>query len=138
MCRLRYGSLSLLGVVQASRIDLSVCPQEKLDALSLEYTSLLTSMLDSQRIYYEEQLDQVQEQIKTATSQIKSMMSDVKAIKQENEELSKASAELNKQLADTRREKAKAEKRLESWLTKTRTVEREYQEEKEVSIEAAL
>ncbi|KAI8065420.1 BRCA1-associated protein 2-domain-containing protein [Gongronella butleri] len=42
--------------------------QNKLEAMSVEYTTLLTSQLDSQRIYYEDQLDALVQQLSQLTA----------------------------------------------------------------------
>ncbi|KAI8085174.1 uncharacterized protein BX664DRAFT_338726 [Halteromyces radiatus] len=49
--------------------------EEKLEAMSMEYTTLLTSQLESQRIYYEDQLNALVKQLSTLTAQQSQMES---------------------------------------------------------------
>ncbi|KAJ1982671.1 hypothetical protein H4R35_000194 [Dimargaris xerosporica] len=45
-------------------------PEEKVDAISLEYTNLLTSQLESQRLYYESQMADITHQWQQSTQEL--------------------------------------------------------------------
>ena len=48
--------------------DEDLVPREKLDAISMEYTHLLTSQLDSQRLYFEEKLERAADRASQASA----------------------------------------------------------------------
>uniref|UniRef100_A0A1I8JNH4 UBP-type domain-containing protein n=1 Tax=Macrostomum lignano TaxID=282301 RepID=A0A1I8JNH4_9PLAT len=73
-------------------------PDDKLDAVTLEYTYLLTSQLESQRLYYEEQLEQQAANLRETALQAE----------QEREQRLRTMAELE----EARRERAALDKRL--------------------------
>ncbi|KAF7722381.1 hypothetical protein EC973_003191 [Apophysomyces ossiformis] len=110
-----------------------VASQEKLDAMSLEYTYLLTSQLDSQRIYYEDHLTEVTAQLSALTTQVKGLMSEIQNVKTDNEALKRRNEKIEKELVQAAKEKEKAERRLETLKERYETSKREYLEEKEMT-----
>ncbi|KAJ1569423.1 hypothetical protein HK096_003170 [Nowakowskiella sp. JEL0078] len=97
--------------------------REKFDAVAMEYSFLLTSQLESQREYYESQLQQLQQKNKT---QIGSLSGELENIKQD-----KMSVENS--LEKVAKEKLKLEKRLEKILERVKVLEREVEEEKQMN-----
>ncbi|KAF4151279.1 hypothetical protein CNMCM6069_004173 [Aspergillus lentulus] len=106
-------------------------PREKLENMSVEYTHLLTSQLESQRAYFEEVVERAADKASQATA--------AASMAQETAEKAAASlralqAQYDKLAAETlpglERDKARAEKRAEKFEAMTRTMEKEWREEK--------
>ncbi|KAM0095092.1 hypothetical protein ACP6JD_001530 [Aspergillus fumigatus] len=106
-------------------------PREKLENMSVEYTHLLTSQLESQRAYFEEIVERAADKASQATA----------AASRAQETAEKATASLrvlqaqyDKLTAETlpglERDKARAEKRAEKFEAMTRKMEKEWREEK--------
>ncbi|CAM0143227.1 unnamed protein product [Umbelopsis sp. WA50703] len=108
-------------------------PQEKLDAVSLEYTYLLTSQLESQRMYYEDHLENLTAQLSTLSSQVKTLASEVQLVRAENDSLISRNRETEKKLKDVEKEKEKTERKLETVREKCDNIRKEWQEEKEMA-----
>ncbi|KAL0083454.1 BRCA1-associated protein 2-domain-containing protein [Phycomyces blakesleeanus] len=107
--------------------------QDKLEAMSVEYAHLLTSQLDSQRIYYEDHLDQVTSQLSCLTLQVKGLITDMQAMQKEKEQQAQCALEATRALAEARKDKDRAERKLESFREKLDIAKREWQEEKEMT-----
>ncbi|EHL01742.1 putative RING finger protein ETP1 like protein [Glarea lozoyensis 74030] len=109
-------------------------PREKLEGIGMEYTHLLTSQLESQRIYYESLLSQAVSKsaaastaVATASEYLASTQAQLDALKAEHETLkSDTLPNLEKELA---REKRKAEKSAEM----ARAFGKQLKEERKVS-----
>ncbi|KAI9511598.1 hypothetical protein F5148DRAFT_1274209 [Russula earlei] len=107
---------------------------EKIEAIGIEYSYLLTSQLDSQRAFYEEQ---------TAVLQVElaGLKDAVGRLRQEAESSRAASAaeegrrrrEEEERLSETLRDKKRAEKRSERLAQVSRALEKELREERAVS-----
>ncbi|KAH8549210.1 zf-UBP-domain-containing protein [Umbelopsis sp. PMI_123] len=108
-------------------------PQEKLDAVSLEYTYLLTSQLESQRMYYEDHLTSLTSQLSTLSKQVKSLAGEIQTVKAENDSLISYRREADKQFKEIEKEKEKAEKKIDVFKEKYETIRKEWQEEKEMT-----
>lgn len=106
-------------------------PREKLENMSVEYTHLLTSQLESQRAYFEGILERAvdkasqasaaaslaQEAADTATATLRSLQA-------EHDKFN------NETVPGLERDKVRAEKRAEKFETMARKMEREWREEK--------
>jgi len=105
----------------------NVVEGEKLDSITLEYTYLLTSQLESQRLYFEEKMNLVEEdahiQIDDARTQVDEMVEKTRTILLKN-------TELDEQLAAIAKEKTTLEAKSTKLSTKLTSVLRELQEEK--------
>jgi BRCA1-associated protein len=108
-------------------------PREKIENMSMEYTYLLTSQLDSQRRYYEEKLDRAADKASQAASQVDEA---VKSSTVMSSELSKAQGELKEAQAaiqnlskDLTRQTNKATTSAEL----ARKMTKQYQEEKTIN-----
>lgn len=106
-------------------------PREKLENMSVEYTHLLTSQLESQRTYFEEQVERAadkasrasaaavtaQRAVEKATSTLTDLQGRYDSLVQEN-------------IPSLDRDKARAERRAEKFETMARTMEKQWREEK--------
>lgn len=102
---------------------------EKVEHMSMEYTSLLTSQLDSQRTYFEEQVERaVDKATKASISCEQAAMSAMKTLQQL--ELTQAAHNaLSKETIPTlEREKQRAERRAERFESMARRMEKEWRE----------
>ncbi|KAL4792103.1 hypothetical protein BDV19DRAFT_280299 [Aspergillus venezuelensis] len=109
-------------------------PREKLENISVEYTHLLTSQLESQRAYFEGILERAvdkasqataaataaQEAADTATATLNSIQSHQNTLTTES-------------IPTLERDKTRAEKRAEKFETMARKLEREWREEKTIN-----
>ncbi|CAO3680352.1 unnamed protein product [Umbelopsis vinacea] len=110
---------------------------EKLDAVSLEYTYLLTSQLESQRMYYEDHLTSLTSQLSTLSAQVKTLAGEIQLVRTENDSLVSHQRVTEKRLKEADKEREKAEKRMETFKEKCETIRKEWQEEKEMTTSLA-
>jgi BRCA1-associated protein len=114
--------------------DEDVVPRAKFDSIGMEYTHLLTSQLESQRVYFEEMLykaadkaAQASAAAESAAAQASEALKELRALREEHEALKgDALPSLEKDLA---REKMRATKSTDL----ARNLGRSLQEEKKVS-----
>jgi BRCA1-associated protein len=105
---------------------------EKEEAISLEYNYLLSSQLDSQRIYYEDQLRGIESTIAKINRQIKASTDELVHIKEENRKLD---LENKKKLDDSsvfEKQKKTNTDQLEEWKKKCEVTKNLWLEEKKV------
>ncbi|KIJ62026.1 hypothetical protein HYDPIDRAFT_95269 [Hydnomerulius pinastri MD-312] len=107
---------------------------EKIEAIGIEYSYLLTSQLDSQRSFYEEQTTQLKSQVDELRSLVENLNRDVEKDRAEAkaQDLLRRREEEEK-LDAVYRDKQKAEKRAEKATELARKFEKELREEKAVS-----
>lgn len=96
---------------------------EKLDSLQLEFTYLLTSQLESQRLYFEEALSRIEKQSELEQCELKEK---TKRIIEENQNL-------QSKLATALREKQAQERRVQQLSAKLSAAQNELQEERQMS-----
>ncbi|KAJ3571914.1 hypothetical protein NP233_g3431 [Leucocoprinus birnbaumii] len=107
---------------------------EKIEAIGIEYSYLLTSQLDSQRVYYEEKNEELQTQICELKCIIEQMNRDRELEKQsELEERQRRQAEMDKQIAELEKGKAKAEQRADRMTNLAKKMEKDLKEERAVT-----
>ncbi|KAF1801621.1 hypothetical protein V8B55DRAFT_1472498 [Mucor lusitanicus] len=104
--------------------------QGKLDSISVDYTYMLTSQLDSQRMYYEEQLDALTEELSNLTSQVSTISQEIEAAKRHKTELIDKGRSLDSAIVDVKKEKEKADKRALSYKDKYEAMQKNLNEEK--------
>ncbi|KAK7056240.1 hypothetical protein VNI00_002792 [Paramarasmius palmivorus] len=107
---------------------------EKVEAIGIEYSYLLTSQLDSQRAYYEEQTKELHCQVGELRVLIERLQEDLDAsqiARREAEEERRRAEEAK--AAEVLREKAKAEARANKMTELARRLEKELREERAVS-----
>ncbi|KAI8371838.1 hypothetical protein BD560DRAFT_369572 [Blakeslea trispora] len=102
----------------------------KMDAMSVEYAYMLTSQLDSQRMYYEEQLDAILLDIKNLTEQAKSIQDEVDEANLKKSILIQAGEQLDSDMNKLMKEKEKTDKRTMSFKDKYLAMEKNLNEEK--------
>ncbi|KAG0205481.1 hypothetical protein BGX28_002964 [Mortierella sp. GBA30] len=109
--------------------------QEKLDAIGLEYTYLLTSQLESQRLYFDAQMAAMSAQLAQMNKEAKDWEKEATLLNQKNRELALAAEALEKEKVPLLiKEKKAVEKRLEKVQEKLQVLERQYEEEKEMNV----
>ena len=107
---------------------------EKIEAIGIEYSYLLTSQLDSQRAFYEEQSTALQVEItnlKSVVSQLQREAESSRAVAAAEE--SRRRQEEEERLSEILRDKQRFEKKSERFMGLARTLEKELQEERAVS-----
>lgn len=118
--------------------DVIPVPREKMENMSLEYTHLLTSQLDSQRMYFEEQVERAVDKAAKATSAAEQAAesaikaaSRLEALQESNHTIT------NETLPSLERDRERAEKRADRFEGMARKMEREWRE-KEVINESLM
>jgi BRCA1-associated protein len=106
-------------------------PREKLENMSVEYTHLLTSQLESQRTYFEEKVERAADKASQASA---SALAAQEAAEQTTARLAELQSQYDHLLAETipnlERDKGRAERRAEKFETMARKMEKEWREEK--------
>lgn len=125
----------------ASRDDGSLGPSqadaltaEKIEAIGIEYSYLLTSQLDSQRSYYEDQTAELRGQVDELKALVEKLSDEFSLEKTRNrDEEQRIRQEEERKVAAVAKEKAKAEARAEKVSELARRLEKELREERAVS-----
>uniref|UniRef100_V5GF05 Uncharacterized protein n=1 Tax=Kalmanozyma brasiliensis (strain GHG001) TaxID=1365824 RepID=V5GF05_KALBG len=102
---------------------------EKLEAIGMEYSYLLTSQLESQRHFYEDKLDQFQSSLATLTGELSALTLKSKQI----DELSARTAQLERSNELLDKEKERSDRKAEKAVELARTLERELHSEREMN-----
>jgi len=106
-------------------------PREKLDNIGMEYTHLLTSQLDSQRLYFEEKLERAADKASEAVATAEKAADSALQATQELAQLQDAHNKLSKDVVPgLEREKARAERKAEKFEGMARKMEKEWRDEK--------
>lgn len=113
----------------ARRAGSSRPADEKLEAIGMEYSYLLTSQLESQRHFYEDKLDQFQAQLTSMTGELSALSHKSKQI----DELSHRTAELERTNETLKKEKEKSDRKAEKGVELTRALEKDLHAERSIS-----
>ncbi|KAF8967694.1 hypothetical protein BDZ97DRAFT_1656175 [Flammula alnicola] len=107
---------------------------EKIEAIGIEYSYLLTSQLDSQRAFYEEQTTELRSQVGELKSLVEKLSEEFKReqIRNKEEEM-RVRKEEEERVSLILKDKAKAEHRAEKVAELARRLEKELREERAVS-----
>ncbi|KAI9263245.1 BRCA1-associated protein 2-domain-containing protein [Phascolomyces articulosus] len=105
--------------------------QEKLDAMSLEYSYLMTSQLDSQRIYYEDFLDDATCQLSALTAQVKGLTKELQAIHLDKEQTMIQCQDLKTTFKDGQQRKERVDQSLQKYKDQYENSRRQLAIEKE-------
>ncbi|KAI8387329.1 hypothetical protein BD560DRAFT_468721 [Blakeslea trispora] len=105
---------------------------EKVEAMSLEYSYMLTSQLDSQRIYFENQMEALTAQLSQLTSQTRCLLAESDKTKAENKQIEDMNEKKKKQIDEMTLEKQKSEHKLDMWKEKYEAIRKIWAVEKEV------
>jgi BRCA1-associated protein len=105
--------------------------EEKMEGLALEYTHLLTSQLESQRVYFEEKVGGAADKAaKAAVSAIQAAAAAEKAAKELEELKTKYDDLARDAVPALEKEKARLERRSEKFESMAREMEKDFKEEK--------
>ncbi|KAF9165861.1 hypothetical protein DFQ26_009231 [Actinomortierella ambigua] len=108
--------------------------QEKLDAIGLEYTHLLTTQLESQRMYFDAQMAAMAQQLNAKLAECQERERALDLLRMENATLKSTQNELEQvRIPSLMKDKKLAEKKLEKLQERLATLERQYEEEKEMT-----
>ncbi len=106
---------------------------EKIEAIGIEYSYLLTSQLDSQRSYYEDQLAEMNKQIDEMKSMMELLRRDMeRGRKERKEEDERRRKEEESRLAQVVQERDKADQRAQKLTQLARKLEKELKDERAV------
>jgi len=109
--------------------------QEKLDAIGLEYTYLLRSQLESQRLYFDAQMAAMAAQLVEVNKEAKEWEREAAMLNKKNRELALMAEALEKEkMPMLMKEKKVAEKRLEKMQERLQLLEQQYEEEMEMNM----
>lgn len=109
-------------------------PREKLDNISMEYTYLLTSQLDSQRLYFEGKVAQAADKASEAAHAAENAVAESRELMKELKELRLKYNEVTRELLPlAERGKERAERKAEKFGEMARRMEKEWKEEKGVN-----
>ncbi|KIY48133.1 zf-UBP-domain-containing protein [Fistulina hepatica ATCC 64428] len=107
---------------------------EKIEAIGIEYSYLLTSQLDSQREYYEEQTSELQKQVQELKYMVETLSQQVEVqSRRRDEEETRRAADEKARLAILQKEKAKVESKADKMAELARKIDKELKEERAVS-----
>ncbi|KAJ7743093.1 hypothetical protein B0H16DRAFT_1561823 [Mycena metata] len=107
---------------------------EKIEAIGIEYSYLLTSQLDSQRAYYEEQTDELTMQVGELRGILERLSSEFEKDKAAaQEEIARRREEEEARMASLAKDKTKAESRAVKLTELARRLEKELNAERAVS-----
>ncbi|OAX79256.1 hypothetical protein ACJ72_06427 [Emergomyces africanus] len=106
-------------------------PREKLENMSVEYTHLLTSQLESQRTYFEEVVERAADKASIASAAATAAQEAAEAAAKNLSELQAQYDTLIKEtIPNLERDKGRAERRAEKFETMAHRMEKEWREEK--------
>lgn len=106
-------------------------PREKLENMSVEYTHLLTSQLESQRAYFEEIVERAADKASQASAAALSAQDEATKATHSLASLQAQHSQLaNEIVPGIERDKARAEKRADKFEGMARKLEKEWREEK--------
>jgi BRCA1-associated protein len=109
-------------------------PREKLENMSVEYTHLLTSQLESQRAYFEEVVERaVDKASQASTAAAEAEVNASNATTRLEELQSKYDVMTIETLPSLEHDRARAEKRAEKFEAMARSFEKKYQEERSMN-----
>lgn len=105
-------------------------PREKLDNMGMEYAYLLTSQLDSQRCYFEEQVERAVDKAAKAASAADEAVRTATEMGKQLKELQQQYMEARESIASLEKDLARQTVRAESSAQLARNMTKQYQEEK--------
>lgn len=108
-------------------------PREKMDAMGNEYAYLLTNQLDSQRTYFEEQLERAVDKATAAAAAAETAASTIKTLVEKLERLESSHEAANDQIKSLEKESARAKLRSEKSDALARKMGNDWKEEKTVN-----
>ncbi|KAJ4359084.1 hypothetical protein N0V95_002478 [Ascochyta clinopodiicola] len=122
-----FGAASMTGYAN------DTVPREKLDNMGMEYAYLLTSQLESQRAYFEEQLAKATDKSSKAAAAAEEATRKAAALAQEFKALELQHSEVVTTMASLEKESARNMQKATSAADLARTLTKQYKEEKTVN-----
>jgi BRCA1-associated protein len=116
-----------------SAMGADTVPREKMEAMSNEYTYMLTSQLESQRLYYEEQLDRAVTKASKAASSAEGTSDKLDSVLKELKELQVSHSEAKQSIRNLEKEVERSKKRSEKADALARKLGSDWKEEKTVN-----
>lgn len=104
-------------IVELSNSDEQTIPEDKMESLTSEFSFLLTTKLDSQRIYYEDLLDRLTTQLSVHSNQVKGLLKEFHASKCMNENIIARNCEKSERAKRAVIQKTTLERRTEQYTT---------------------
>lgn len=114
--------------------DIDTMQQEKINAMSIEYTALLTSQLESQRIYYEDQLNALVKQLSNLTAKQNCLQNSIQEEVDHQQILVAETKELTHEWKLAQTNKNKLDQLSQTWKEKYESARLSWEEEKKVEI----
>ncbi|KAJ3293935.1 hypothetical protein HK104_004091 [Borealophlyctis nickersoniae] len=114
----------------AERYTNGTVSSEKMEEIGLEYSYLLTSQLESQRLWYESQLHQLQT---TSATQLSSLQLELDRLRADHERVVSERQQLKAEVPQLLKEKKLAEKRVDKLTERLNALEKAFQDEKELN-----
>ncbi|KAL6159054.1 hypothetical protein ACJQWK_03950 [Exserohilum turcicum] len=108
-------------------------PREKLDNMGMEYAYLLTSQLESQRAYFEEQLERAVDKAAKAASTAEEASRSITTLSQKLDQLSTDHAQATSTIASLTKESARNAQKAASASELARSLTKQYKEEQIVN-----
>lgn len=108
-------------------------PREKMEAMANEYTYLLTNQLDSQRRYFEEQLERAVDKASAASQRAEEAVADAGACKKELQALQTQSTNLEETMSVLEKSLDKTKVRSDKFESLSRDLMRQVKEETALS-----
>ncbi|KAK9765599.1 hypothetical protein K7432_005944 [Basidiobolus ranarum] len=122
-----------VGQIESANISRNPISQDKLDSIDMEYSSLLSSQLESQREFYEGQLNTLTQQITALATQLNSITNQFNVLRNDFEKQTEIRRGLQEHdIPNLVKEKKNSEKKQEKLGEKLMKIETEWKEEKEV------
>lgn len=112
--------------------DQEVVPRAKLDSIGLEYTHLLTSQLESQRIYFEEMVAKAADKASKACAAADAAAADSSRAMKELSDFKEEHFRLKEEVSSLERDLARERKRADKSTELARNLSKQLQEEKGV------
>jgi BRCA1-associated protein len=116
-----------------SAFGADMVPREKMEAMGNEYTYLLTNQLESQRLYYEEQLERAVDKASKAASAAEQAATTVGSLRNKLEIMESNHKDAMTLIAGLQKEIEKCKKRVETAGALARKFERDWKEEKVIN-----
>ncbi|KAI8059907.1 hypothetical protein BC940DRAFT_281508 [Gongronella butleri] len=111
--------------------------QGKVDAMAVEYSYLLTSQLDSQRIYYEDKIQHVMDDIANLSQECESLTAQLVSMQHTQQAHQRTRADLQVALQQQAKENAKLKQKTDTLKDKTDAFKQRFAEEKELAASLA-
>jgi BRCA1-associated protein len=104
---------------------------EKIEAIGIEYSYLLTSQLDSQRSFYEDRVNELEATVTELNGLVTRLSTEAEETKKrEADEAERKRAEEEARIAELEKDKDRAEKKAERLVALSRRLEKELKEER--------